>query len=73
MIEWIPTPESSRTEAIAYLPEEEVILARFPDGTEWRYDGCPLHIWDEFSAPATSKGSFISQQLDHHPNGPFVS
>ena len=72
MIEWIPTPESSRTTAIAFLRDEEVILARFPDGVEWRYEGCPQVVWEEFSAPQTSQGSFIATQLNNHPNGPFL-
>lgn len=72
MIDWIPTPESSRTDAIAYLAEEEVILARFPNGREWQYEGCPPHVWEEFSDPATSKGTYIYEQLNHHSHGPFV-
>ncbi len=55
LIEWIPTPESSRAEAIAYLPEEESILTRFPDGTEWRYDSCPAQVREEFTDPAASR------------------
>ncbi|GJM36654.1 MAG: hypothetical protein DHS20C19_00210 [Acidimicrobiales bacterium] len=73
MIEWIPTPESSRTDAIAYLPEEDSILVRFPDGAEWRYDSCPANVWEEFAYPVTSKGAYIREQLDQHPNGPFAS
>ena len=73
MIDWIPTPESERTEAIAYIAEEEVILARFPGGREWRYEGCPAHVWEEFSDPSTSKGTYIHEQLNHHSHGPFVS
>jgi len=74
LIDWIPTPASCRTEAIAYLEDEEAILARFTrDGVEWRYEGCPAHVWEEFSDPATSKGTYIHEQLNHHANGPFVS
>ena len=72
MLEWIPTPDSSRTAAIAYLSDGEVILTRFPDGVEWRYENCPQVVWDEFSAPQTSKGSYIARQLDNHPNGPYL-
>lgn len=73
LIDWIPTPQSSRTEAIAYLIDEEAILARFTDGKEWRYDSCPAHVWEEFSDPATSKGGYIHQQLNHHTNYEFVA
>jgi KTSC domain len=73
MIDWISTPDSGRTVAIAYLLDEEAILTRFPDGTEWRYDGCPPSVWAEFSAEATSKGAFIRENLNHHPNRKFVS
>jgi len=56
------------------LEDEEAILARFTrDGVEWRYEGCPAHVWEEFSDPATSKGTYIHEQLNHHANGPFVS
>ena len=72
MIDWMPTPESSRTDAIAYVVEEELILARFPGGTEWQYEGCPPDVWEEFADPATSKGTYIHERLNYHAHGPFV-
>ena len=56
-----------------HVSSEEAILARFPARVEWRYDGCPAHVWEEFADSATSKGTYIREQLDRHPNGPFVS
>lgn len=73
MIDWIETPESSRIEMAAYDETEERILVRFRGtATAWQYRGCPRHVWDEFCAPGTSKGRFIHERLDYHPNGPFV-
>lgn len=71
-IEWIETPASTRCSAIAYDSEGERILCRFrKDGVEWQYHGCPPSVWQEFSNPATSKGSFIHEQLNHHQHGPY--
>lgn len=72
MIEWIPVAGSTRVVAIAYDAEQEIIYVRFPNGKDWRYEGCPKQVWEEFSAPSTSKGTFIHQVLNHRPNGPSV-
>ncbi|MDE0236550.1 MAG: KTSC domain-containing protein [bacterium] len=69
MIEWIPVSDSERIIAEAYLEEAETILVRFPDGVEWAYSECPLHIWEEFTAPGQSRGQYIAQVLDHKPHG----
>ena len=71
MINWIHVADSSRVIAIAYDQEEERILVRFPNGREWQYLGCPPVVWSEFSNPATSKGRFIHQRLNHHDHRPF--
>lgn len=72
LIEWIEIADSARVEAIAYDQEGERILVRFPGGREWQYAGCPQMVWDEFSNPATSKGGYINDQLNHHQHGPLV-
>ena len=73
MIEWIETPESSRVQAVAYDEEGERILVRFRNnGIQWQYQGCPPQLWEEFSAPGISKGSFIHERLDQHEHGPLI-
>ncbi len=73
MIDWIESPESSRVQAVAYDEEGERILVRFrKDGNQWQYLGCPPQVWDEFCAPGTSKGTYISERLDQHQHGPLV-
>ena len=72
MIEWIECTDSSRVTAIAYDNDSERILVRFPDGMEWQYHGCPPLVWDEFTSPHTSKGTFIHEHLNQHQNGPLV-
>ena len=69
MIEWREVTGSSRVVAEAYEPESERIYVRFPDGVEWWYAACSAEVWDEFSAPGQSRGQYISQCLDHKPNG----
>ncbi len=73
MIEWIEVTDSERVSAIAYDPESERILVRFArDGKEWQFHGCPPIVWEEFVNPATSKGSFIHETLNHHSHGPLL-
>jgi len=72
-VDWEEIATSSRCTAIAYDPESERIFVRFRDGSEWQYHGCPPAVWAEFSDPATSKGVYINENLNHHQNGPLVS
>lgn len=73
MIDWIDVANSSRIVAMAYDVTEETIYVRFPGaGVEWQYLGCPPHIWDEFSAPGTSKGAYINATLNAHQNGRYL-
>ncbi|NWL11211.1 hypothetical protein DM793_07865 [Paenarthrobacter nitroguajacolicus] len=65
MTEWILIDDSSRITAAAYDAQNQAILVRFPDGVEWQYLGCPEHVWEDFMAPNTSKGRYISQVLNH--------
>lgn len=69
MTDWLPVVGSTRVVAIAYDPDNEIIYARFPDGTEWFYSNCPPTTWEDFSSPATSKGQYIAQVLNYRPNG----
>ena len=71
LIEWQEC-SSSRVRAIAYDEAGERILVRFTDGTEWQYLHCPPSVWADFADPQTSKGRFIHDRLDAHPNGPLV-
>ncbi|GAA3720581.1 hypothetical protein GCM10022204_45760 [Microlunatus aurantiacus] len=73
MIEWIDCQDSSRLIAVAYDVEEERILVRFRNGTEWQYLGCPPVVWDNFTAPGVSKGRFIHEELNYHAHSPLVS
>lgn len=68
-IDWIPVGKSTRIVAEAYLPEQEIILVRFPSGIEWAYSACPGSVWEEFTAPDQSRGEFIAAVLDHKPHG----
>jgi len=69
MINWITVYDSSRIVAMAYDSNSETIYVRFPNGVEWWYGNCPKSVWEEFSLPGTSKGKYIHQVLDKHPNG----
>lgn len=71
MIEWVSTV-SGRIQAVAYDAVSETIYVRFNDGAEWWYGGCPPHIWEEFTAPGTSKGRYVHDVLDGHAKGPLV-
>lgn len=65
MIEWLPVEGSSRIVAEAYDASAEAILVRFTDGVEWCYEGCPPHVWQEFTAPGQSRGKYIHDVLNH--------
>jgi hypothetical protein len=69
MIEWIQVTGSTRITAEAYETETETIYVRFPKGTEWRYSGCPPHVWEEFTAPGQSRGKYIDRVLNFKPHG----
>jgi len=73
MIDWIEVSDSSRVAAVAYDVEKETIYVRFhKDGVEWWYGNCPPHVWEQFTMPGVSKGRFIHEMLDNHPNGRLV-
>ena len=70
MINWIEVGDSARVAAVAYDAEQEIIYVRFTKGgAEWWYGSCPPHIWEQFNMPGVSKGRFIREELDNHPNG----
>lgn len=72
-VNWIDVPDSDRVVAVAYDAEQETIYVRFKkDVVEWWYNSCPPHIWEQFTASGVSKGRFIRQVLDNHPNGRYV-
>jgi KTSC domain len=68
-VEWIDVTDSTRVVAVAYNPDSEEIYVRFPDGIEWCYRECPPAIWEEFVAAGASKGQYIHEVLNGHPNG----
>lgn len=70
--EWIDIADSDRVVAIAYDATAEVIYVRFPNNREWWYQLCPPTVWEEFTAPGTSKGRYIHNVLNHKPNGPVA-
>jgi hypothetical protein len=70
VLEWTPVA-STRITAAAYDAEAEVIYVEFPNGRRWWYAACEKPTWDEFINPATSKGSYIHNVLDSHPNGQY--
>lgn len=71
MIEWISVLDSTRIVAMAYNEEQQTIYVRFPEGIEWWYGDCSQLHWEEFRF-APSKGRYIREELDHHPNGQLV-
>lgn len=71
MYDWVEV-DSTRVTAIAYDDEEERILVRFRDGTEYYYAMCPPSVWEEFRSPAVSKGRFINDRLNAKPRGKLV-
>jgi hypothetical protein len=73
MLDWIGVGDSHRVSAVAYDSSKEIIYVRFcKDGIEWWYGNCPPHLWEEFIRPGVSKGRFIHDVLDAHPNGRFA-
>ena len=66
-IEW-QTVTSEALSHEAYDPESETIFLRFNDGAEWRYEDCPPHIWDEFTAPGQSRGQYFHKVLKFKPS-----
>ncbi len=68
-MEWIDVTDSERIVAAAYSPDTEEIFVRFPNGTEWCYRECTLATWEEFMSPGASKGRYIHEVLNGHPNG----
>lgn len=71
-LNWISVANSTRIVAECYLPEQEIILVRFPNGVEWQYKACPLSEWIAFTAPGQSRGSYIHEVLNHKPKGPWT-
>lgn len=67
MLNWMPV-DSRRITHEAYDFEAEVIHVRFPGGTEWCYEACPLDVWQDFTAPGQSRGEYIHRVLDNKPN-----
>ncbi len=67
MIEWLPVVDSERIVAEAFLPDQETILVRFPDGVEWSYSACSATVWGEFTAPTQSRGEFSLECLTLSP------
>jgi len=66
-LEWHDV-DSSRIDAEAYDAEAEVIYVRFTDGTEYCYEACPPHVWEEFTAPGQSRGKYIHDVLNYKPH-----
>lgn len=66
--EWQPVTDSVVVAADAYDPEIEAIFIRFHKGAEWRYDDCPPHVWDEYTAPGQSRGAYVNSVLKHKPS-----
>jgi len=69
LIEWLPVAGSKAITAEAYDPETETIYVRFTSGVEWWYAACPPHVWEEFTAPAQSRGQYLNGVLKFKPNG----
>jgi len=65
MLDWIPVSGSERIVAEAYDAEEERIYVRFPNDVEWWYGACPPDVWEEFTAPGQSRGTYIAQVLNY--------
>ena len=71
-MDWQPVTDSARVVAVAYDSTQETIYVRFQDGIEWWYGNCPVQVWEEFVAPGTSKGRYVTDVLDDHPKGQHV-
>ena len=73
MLDWLEVSDSERVAAVAYDAEQETIYVRFQkDSVEWWYAASPPHIWEQFTMMGISKGRFIREVLDAHPNGRHV-
>ena len=70
MLEWRPV-QSERIAFAAFDPEQQVIFVQFPNGKRWWYGNCTADMWAEFMGPSTSKGRYIKDTLDNHPNGRY--
>jgi hypothetical protein len=70
--DWTSVADSKRIIAECYLPEQEIILVRFPGGVEWQYKACPASEWAAFTAPGQSRGAYIAETLDFKPNCRWV-
>lgn len=53
-------PKKPSIEIVRYSPESEVLVAQFPDGTRYRYDGVPSRIVESIQR-ADSQGRAFSQ------------
>jgi len=71
-LEWYDV-DSSRIVAEAYDADTEVIYVRFPDGIEYCYEACPPHVWEAFTAPGQSRGTFINDVLNYKPRHKHTS
>ncbi|MFS4507265.1 KTSC domain-containing protein [Clavibacter sp. Sh2141] len=67
MLSWREV-DSGRIVAEAYDEGEEIIYVRFPNGVEWQYEACPVHVWEAFTAHGQSRGSYIHEILNHKPH-----
>jgi len=72
MFEWLPITSTAIT-AIGFDPDAETIYVRFTDGKEWWYAACSQQVWDEFTAPGQSAGSFLHKVLKGKPNGRYAA
>jgi hypothetical protein len=72
MLVWKTVTSSSRIIAEAYDPEARRIFVRFADCVEWSFADCSLQVWNEFTAPGQSRGTYIADVLEAKPNGPRV-
>jgi KTSC domain len=69
VIEWRPVVGSSVIRAEAYDAERERIYVRYHGGDEWWYGDCPGQVWQEFTAPGQSRGTYINTVLKDKPSG----
>ena len=66
-INWQPVVSDAVTHE-AYDSDSEAIYLRFNDGAEWRYEECPVHVWEEFTAPGQSRGQYFHRVLKFKPS-----
>ena len=67
-LEWRPVTSEWITHE-AYDAVGEAIYVRFHNGVEWRYDSCPQHVWDAFTAQGQSRGKYFHAHLKYKPHG----